>query len=106
MNDASKTVFPIYASQDAEALRASGVEVWFDKDELTGDAAWDAKIRVQIASCALLGRPDDAMRLLREAFARYSVTMKDFSWPGVLVSPDFDALRTHPSFQEFITPKG
>ena len=60
----------------------------------------------QAKICALLGRPDDAMRLLREAFARYSVTMKDFSWPGVLVSPDFDALRTHPSFQEFITPKG
>eukprot|EP01034_Spumella_vulgaris_P001387 gene1387-1829_t len=37
----------------AEALRAAGVEVWFDQDELVGGDAWDAKIRGQIASCAL-----------------------------------------------------
>lgn len=56
----NKAVFLSYASQDAEAvlriaeaLRASGVEVWFDKDELVGGDAWDAKIRGQIASCAL-----------------------------------------------------
>ncbi len=53
-------VFLSYASQDAEAvlriaeaLRASGVEVWFDKDELTGGDAWDQKIRNQIKACAL-----------------------------------------------------
>ena len=53
-------VFLSYASQDtepvariAEALRAAGVEVWFDKDELVGGDTWDAKIRGQIASCAL-----------------------------------------------------
>lgn len=53
-------VFVSYASQDAEAtrhiaeaLRAVGVEVWFDKDELVGGDAWDAKIRGQVASCAL-----------------------------------------------------
>ncbi len=57
---ANRAVFLSYASQDAEAvlriaeaLRASGVEVWFDKDELVGGDAWDAKIRGQIASCAL-----------------------------------------------------
>ncbi len=57
---ASKAVFLSYASQDAsaveriaEALRAAGVEVWFDKNELTGGDAWDAKIRGQIGSCAL-----------------------------------------------------
>jgi tetratricopeptide (TPR) repeat protein len=56
----NQAVFLSYASQDAaavlriaEALRASGVEVWFDKDELVGGDAWDAKIRGQIASCAL-----------------------------------------------------
>ena len=56
----NKAVFLSYASQDAEAveriaeaLRASGVEVWFDKDELVGGDAWDAKIRGQISSCAL-----------------------------------------------------
>src|SRR4051812_33779257 len=56
----NQAVFLSYASQDAEAveriaaaLRASGVEVWFDKNELTGGDAWDAKIRGQISSCAL-----------------------------------------------------
>jgi len=53
-------VFLSYASQDAEAakricdaLRAAGVEVWFDQSELVGGDAWDAKIRGQIGSCAL-----------------------------------------------------
>ncbi|OYU74744.1 MAG: hypothetical protein CFE45_34125, partial [Burkholderiales bacterium PBB5] len=56
----NKAVFLSYASQDAEAvariaeaLRASGVEVWFDKNELVGGDAWDQKIRGQIKSCAL-----------------------------------------------------
>ncbi|MBI5768069.1 MAG: toll/interleukin-1 receptor domain-containing protein [Verrucomicrobia bacterium] len=53
-------VFLSYASQDAEAvqriaeaLRAAGVEVWFDRNELVGGDAWDQKIRGQIAACAL-----------------------------------------------------
>ncbi len=53
-------VFLSYASQDAEAakriadaLRAAGVEVWFDQNELVGGDAWDQKIRKQIAECAL-----------------------------------------------------
>ena len=57
---ANKAVFLSYASQDADAvqriadaLRAAGVEVWFDRDELVGGDAWDAKIRGQIAACAL-----------------------------------------------------
>jgi hypothetical protein len=57
---ANRAVFLSYASQDAEAarrvceaLRAAGVEVWFDQNELVGGDAWDAKIREQIASCAL-----------------------------------------------------
>ena len=60
MADAPKAVFLSYASQDAEAakriceaLRAVGVEVWFDQSELVGGDAWDAKIRKQIAECAL-----------------------------------------------------
>jgi hypothetical protein len=59
MSDASKAVFVSYASQDAEAvlriaqaLRAAGIVVWFDQDELVGGDAWDAKIRGQIAACA------------------------------------------------------
>jgi TolB-like protein/tetratricopeptide (TPR) repeat protein len=60
MSAEHKAVFLSYASQDAEAarricesLRAAGVEVWFDQNELVGGDAWDAKIRGQIASCAL-----------------------------------------------------
>jgi dienelactone hydrolase len=57
---ASRAVFLSYASQDADAarrlcdaLRAAGIEVWFDQNELVGGDAWDAKIRKQIAACAL-----------------------------------------------------
>jgi TolB-like protein/cytochrome c-type biogenesis protein CcmH/NrfG len=53
-------VFLSYASQDADAaqricdaLRAGGVEVWFDKGELRGGDAWDQSIRQQIHDCAL-----------------------------------------------------
>src|SRR6478609_5006846 len=60
MSESGKAVFLSYASQDAEAakriadaLRAAGVEVWFDQSELVGGDAWDAKIRGQISSCVL-----------------------------------------------------
>jgi TolB-like protein/Flp pilus assembly protein TadD len=53
-------VFLSYASQDAtaarricDALRAAGLEVWFDQNELVGGDAWDQKIRTQIGTCAL-----------------------------------------------------
>ena len=56
----SGAVFLSYASQDAaaarsicHALRAAGIEVWFDQSELRGGDAWDAKIRKQIRECAL-----------------------------------------------------
>jgi hypothetical protein len=59
-DSANQAVFLSYASQDAEAarriceaLRAVGVEVWFDQNELVGGDAWDQKIRGQISSCAL-----------------------------------------------------
>ncbi|MSU24996.1 MAG: TIR domain-containing protein [Opitutus sp.] len=57
---ANKAVFLSYASQDTEAvrricvaLRAAGVEVWFDQSELVGGDAWDRKIRGQVNTCAL-----------------------------------------------------
>jgi len=60
MSDPGKAVFLSYASQDAEAarkiceaIRATGVEVWFDQSELVGGDAWDAKIKKQIRECAL-----------------------------------------------------
>src|SRR3984893_8329135 len=53
-------VFLSYASQDANAaqricaaLRAAGIEVWFDQSELRGGDAWDRQIRKQIHDCAL-----------------------------------------------------
>jgi hypothetical protein len=56
----SHAVFISYASQDAEAagriceaLRAAGIEVWFDQSELRGGDAWDQSIRRQIKTCAL-----------------------------------------------------
>src|SRR5687768_1934773 len=60
MQPIAKAVFLSYASQDAaavqpivDALRAQGVEVWFDQSELRGGDAWDQKIRRQIRECAL-----------------------------------------------------
>jgi TolB-like protein/Tfp pilus assembly protein PilF len=55
-----RAVFLSYASEDAEpaqricaALRAAGIEVWFDQSALRGGDAWDAAIRKQIKTCAL-----------------------------------------------------
>jgi TolB-like protein/Flp pilus assembly protein TadD len=60
LNATSRAVFISYASQDSEAagriceaLRAAGLEVWFDQNELRGGDAWDQKIRHQIQECAL-----------------------------------------------------
>ena len=53
-------VFLSYAREDtdaarriADALRAFGVEVWFDQSELRGGDAWDAKIKKQIRECTM-----------------------------------------------------
>src|SRR3984893_18449513 len=60
VTEASHAIFLRYASQDAqaaqdicEALRAAGIEVWFDQSELRGGDARDTSIRKQIKSCAL-----------------------------------------------------
>jgi TolB-like protein/Tfp pilus assembly protein PilF len=60
MSEGTKAVFLSYASQDkdvakriCDALRAAGVEVWFDQSELRGGDAWDAMIRKRIKECAL-----------------------------------------------------
>jgi len=60
VTEPAHAVFLSYASQDAqaasricEALRAAGIEVWFDQSELRGGDAWDHSIRRQIKSCAL-----------------------------------------------------
>ena len=60
MTHEAKAVFLSYASQDAgvarqicDALRAVGLDVWFDQSALRGGDAWDASIRRQIKECAL-----------------------------------------------------
>lgn len=56
----SHPIFISYAHEDAaparalaDALRETGLEVWFDQNELRGGDQWDTKIRVQIKSCGL-----------------------------------------------------
>ena len=59
MTESAKAIFLSYASQDTEparricdAMRAAGIEVWFDQSELRGGDAWDAAIRKQVRDCA------------------------------------------------------
>jgi len=56
----ARAIFLSYASEDAEAarrlcdaLRAAGLEVWFDQSELRGGDVWDVSIRRQIKHCAV-----------------------------------------------------
>ena len=60
MAETTRAIFLSYSSQDGDAvrricaaLRAAGLEVWFDQNELRGGDAWDASIRRQIRDCAL-----------------------------------------------------
>jgi TolB-like protein len=53
-------IFLSYSAHDEEAaqrictaMRAAGLDVWFDQNELRGGDAWDASIRRQIKDCAL-----------------------------------------------------
>jgi hypothetical protein len=68
MPGGSNAVFLSYASEDAEAaeriataLRAAGVEVWFDKSELWDGDAWDEPIpkltRRRLHRAIIAGRP-------------------------------------------------
>ena len=60
VTEPSHAIFLSYASQDAEAaqkicaaLRATGIEVWFDQSELRGGDVWDRSIRKEIKACVL-----------------------------------------------------
>ena len=73
MSAPNQAIFLSYASQDAEvarricdALRAVGLDVWFDQSELRGGDAWDASIRRQIKECALFVPIISANTQLRE----------------------------------------
>jgi TolB-like protein/tetratricopeptide (TPR) repeat protein len=61
VSESNKAIFLSYAKQDAEAatricaaLRAADIDVWFDQSELRGGDVWDAAIRRQIKTCALV----------------------------------------------------
>jgi TolB-like protein len=60
VTEPSHAVFLSYASEDqaaaqriCDALRAGGIEVWFDQSALRGGDVWDQTIRKQIKSCVL-----------------------------------------------------
>ena len=61
MTDPNKAVFLSYASQDAEsasriceALRAAGIEVWFDRSDLRGgDAGTRRSVAKSANACSL-----------------------------------------------------
>src|SRR3954466_4759655 len=85
MGEPGNAVFLSYASQDADAvrrvadaLRAAGVEVWFDQSELVGGDAWDQKIRKQIRDCALLiAVVSKTTQARREAYFRLEWKLAD-----------------------------
>ncbi len=72
------TLFISYASQDREAapllrdsIGATGIEVWYDKDDLTGGDAWDQKIRRRIRECDyFMPVVSDATEARREGYFR------------------------------------
>ncbi len=118
MAEAGRAVFLSYASQDAEAvariaeaLRAAGVEVWFDRNELVGGDAWDAKIRGQIAACALFvpvisantqARREGYFRLEWKLGAQRTHAMADdrpFLLPVVIDDTTDAAARVPPEFR-------
>ena len=78
-------VFLSYASQDSlaaklicEALRAAGVEVWFDQSELVGGDSWDQRIRKQISECALfIPILSSTTQARREAYFRLEWKLAD-----------------------------
>ena len=115
----TQAIFLSYASQDAdaarricEALRAAGLEVWFDQSELRGGDAWDASIRKQIKECALFvpiisattnGRSEGYFRLEWKLAVDRSHLMADdqaFFLPVVIDDTPEPAARVPDKFRE------
>ena len=78
MSTASRAVFLGYPSEDAgaahriaDALRAAGIEVWFDQSELRGGEACDRKIRKRFttARSSCQSYPTTHMRGTKATFA-------------------------------------
>jgi TolB-like protein len=119
MGDATQAIFLSYTSQDAGAvqrlcagLRASGLTVWFDQNELRGGDAWDASIRRQIRDCALFmpvisanteARPEGYFRLeWRLAVERFNLMADDHSFlmPVVIDGTNEAGARVPDRFRE------
>ena len=115
----TQAIFLSYASQDADAarrlcdaLRAAGLEVWFDQSELRGGDAWDASIRKQIKECALFvpivsgntdARPEGYFRLEWKLAVDRSHLMADdqpFFVPVILDSTPEPSARVPEKFRE------
>src|SRR5215475_1142838 len=113
-------VFLSYASQDADAarricdaLRAAGIEVWFDQSELRGGDAWDRHITKQIRECALFlavisahtdERSEGYFRREWHAAVERMRDMADdrtFLLPVVIDSTREDTARVPDRFREF-----
>ncbi|MEO7741451.1 MAG: TIR domain-containing protein [Usitatibacter sp.] len=114
-----KAVFLSYASQDAEparriceALRAAGIEAWFDQSELRGGDAWDQSIRRQIKECAMFmplisantnARAEGYFRLEWRLGADRSLLMADdapFFFPVVIDDTPESQARVPDRFRE------
>ena len=115
----TQAIFLSYASQDADAarricnaLRAAGLEVWFDQSELRGGDAWDASIRKQIKECSLFvpvisantnARPEGYFRLEWKLAVDRSHLMADdraFFFPAVLDDVAEPTARVPDKFRE------
>ena len=115
----TQAIFLSYASQDADAarricdaLRAAGLEVWFDQSELRGGDAWDASIRKQIKECTLFvpivsentqQRPEGYFRLEWKLAVDRSHLMADthaFFFPVVLGNVSEPAALVPDKFRE------
>jgi hypothetical protein len=117
-----KAVFLSYASQDAEAaqrlcnaLRAAGIEGWFDQSELRGGDVWDQKIRGEIHDCTLFIPVISANTASRHEgaaiYAQWGNRAKALEWletalrlrdPGLALlktDPLMDPLRKEPRFE-------
>ena len=115
----TQAIFLSYASQDADAarricdaLRAAGLEVWFDQSELRGGDAWDQSIRKQIKECALFvpvisantdARPEGYFRLEWKLAVDRSHLMADdlaFIFPVTIGDVVESAARVPDKFRE------
>lgn len=119
MSESDKAIFLSYASEDmqtarkvCDALRAAGLEVWFDRSALRGGDAWDTSIRRQIRECALFvplissntdSRNEGYFRLEWKLAVERSQLIADdqpFLLPLVIDGTDGEAARVPDRFRE------